>query len=195
MEFYRSKPNLTKKELSKWYRDEYVKIANYPVQTVGEWSLIKVTSPYAHKPYPYNPKYDNSMSTFVLRNNKVVFSIVNSSELLSERMGCSWVAFNFNTDKWVDVAGKYTLKTFIKKAYNQEVFRGATNLTATDLWNRYKIPLSVLNKFGFVTIPMASPNYLYQKSAFSKDVHDLWHENLRDARKAGLKYNNKDRWE
>ena len=187
-------PNLTKKELSKWYRDKYVKIASHPVQTVGEWSLIKVISPYVHKPYPYNPKYQISKSTFVLRNNKVIFSIENSPELESERRGCSWCAFNFNTDKWVDVAGKYTLKTFIKKAYNQEVFKGNTDLTATDLWNRYKIPLSVLNKFGFVTIPMADSSYLYQKSAFTDDVYDLWRENLRDARKAGLKYNNKDRW-
>lgn len=186
------RPNLTKKELSKWYRDEYMKVASHPVQSVGEWSLVKVTSPYVHKPI-YN-KRDFYLSTFVLRNNKVMFSIDNSPELESERRGCSWCAFNFNTDKWVDVAGKYTLKTFIKKAYNQEVFEGKTNLTATDLWNRYKIPLSVLNKFGFVTIPMADSSYLYQKSAFTDDVYDLWRENLRDARKAGLKYNNKDRW-
>ena len=189
------KPKLTKTELNKWYKDDYVQIASHPVKTVGEWSLVKVTSPYVHKP-PYYSRHDFYLTAFVLRNNRVIFSIDEFPDgALPNRCGVSWSAYNSKTDDWISVAGKYSLKTFLQKAYNQEIFSDKNCLTSTELWNRYKIPLSVLNKFGFVTNPTSRSTRLYQKSAFTDKQYGIWANNLKTARERGYKYNNKDRWE
>ena len=189
------KPKLTKTELNKWYKDDYVQIASHPVKTVGEWSLVKVTSPYVHKP-PYYSRHDFYLTAFVLRNNRVIFSIdyFYQGAILAS-CGVSWSAHSSKTDKWIDVAGKYSLKTFLQKAYNQEIFSDKNCLSSTELWDRYKIPLSVLNKFGFVTNPTSRSTRLYQKSAFTDKQYRIWANNLKTARERGYKYNNKDRWE
>lgn len=189
MEFYRSKPKLTKKELNKWYKEDYIQIVNNPVKTVGEWSLITVTSPYSSSKSDWYPH------KYVLRNNKVMFSMgLASYTNTPDRGGNSWSAYNPKTDKWVDVAGKYTLKSFLQKAYNQEISQDLKPLTSTDLWNKYKIPLSVLNKFGYVTKPSPATQTLYQKSAFDKSLYKWWADDIKTARKRGYKYNNKDKW-
>lgn len=136
------KPKLTKTELNKWYKDDYVQIASHPVRAVGEWSIITVSS-------PYSSKTDWFLHEYVLRNNKVMFMVPYNHTHTPELWGISWSAYNPKTNKWVDVAGKYSLKTFLQKAHNLEISQDFKLLTIRDLWNKYKIPLPVMYKLGY----------------------------------------------
>ena len=157
---------------------------NYPINKVGNWSLITVTSPLAQKILTTYP-YTNDIK-LVLYKNKVMFSIDYPDEVHE------WD----DSDTFLNIAGKYTLKTFMKKLLSREILRvNYKTLSTTELWNKYKLPLSVLNKFGYVTYPILDSQTIVQKSSMSNKNLKIWKKLINEAKEKGYRYNLKDRWE